>query len=576
MRHTPITCNAIAVLASPLLTVSVGAQILEGVFEKNYTLSETVVWGDGMGTSVSAAGDVNQDGFVDVIVGNPRAGYGGIDSGSAFVYSGKNGSLLWRFDGRKGDLLGSSVAGAGDIDGDGFADMVIGAPGTADYRGSAFVFSGRGTVLYRFDGPFSRGSFGDSVAGGVDVNQDGFPDVIVGAPWSDPGGQVLAGSAFVYSGKDGSTLLQFDGSATSGRLGSAVAGVGVGGAGDINRDGFPDVIVGAEAGPWPSSPGSAFVYSGRDGTVIWRFREGTNGIHDYFGAAVAGAGDVNQDGVPDVIVGANYIHLDGKSRAGSVFVYSGTDGSVLWRFDGRTRGERLGTAVAGAGDVNHDGFPDLLVGAAYAQSGAGGSALLYSGKDGAVLWTFYGTAVDAYLGFAVAGAGDIDQDGFLDVILGAPGRVGRNLPGVALVYGFKQALVEYGTGLPGARNVAPIIRVGGDLARIGIDFEIELLGGLGVAPGVIAGSTARAQTPLLGLTLYGDFLTPGAFLTWGFVTSGIPGLGGTGAATLEIHIPNNTSLVGLTTYWQGFVMDSRSPAAIGVSHTGGLAVTVIR
>ena len=575
IRHTPITCNAIAVLASPLLTVSVGAQILEGVFEKNYTLSETVAWGDGMGTSVSAAGDVNQDGFVDVIVGNPRARYAGIDSGSAFVYSGKNGSLLGRFDGRAGDLLGSSVAAAGDIDGDGFADMVIGAPGTAEYRGTAIVFSGRGTVLYRFDGPFSRGAFGHSVAGGVDVNQDGFPDVIVGAPWSDPGGQEIAGSAFVYSGKDGSTLFQFDGSARHDRLGSAVASVGVGGAGDINRDGFPDVIVGAEAGPWVSRPGSAFVYSGRDGTVIWRFREGRGGDFDYFGADVAGAGDVNQDGVPDVIVGATYAASNNASRSGSAWVYSGRDGSVLWRFDG-TRSERLGTAVAGAGDVNHDGFPDLLVGAAYAQSGAGGTALLYSGKDGSVLWKFYGTSVNAYLGFSVAGAGDIDQDGFPDVILGAPGREGRNLPGVALVYGFKQALVTYGTALPGSRGVSPVIRIGGDFARIGADFEIELLGGLGVAPGVFAGSTARAQTQFMGLTLHGDYLTPGAFLTWGFMTSGIPGLGGTGAATLEIHIPNNTSLVGLTTYWQGFVMDSRSPAAIGVSHTGGLAVTVIR
>ena len=93
---------------------------------------------------------------------------------------------------------------------------------------------------------------------------------------------------------------------------------------------------------------------------------------------------------------------------------------------------------------------------------------------------------------------------------------------------------------------------------------------------MIAGSIAKAQTPLAGMTLYGDFLNPGAFGVWSFMTGGIPGLFGTGRATLRIPLPNDPALVGLSTYWQGFVLDSKSPLPIGISHTSGLAVTIVR
>ena len=138
-------------------------------------------------------------------------------------------------------------------------------------------------------------------------------------------------------------------------------------------------------------------------------------------------------------------------------------------------------------------------------------------------------------------------------------------------------MVAYGTGSPGSGNVTPIIRPGSEPPRIGSsNFEITVAGTVGVAPCVIAGSIRQAQTLLAGMTLYGDFLTPGAFMTWGLVTSGIPGLRGTGRATLSIQIPNDPTLIGFETFWQGFVMDSGSPSSIGVSHTDGLQVIVVR
>ena len=116
----------------------------------------------------------------------------------------------------------------------------------------------------------------------------------------------------------------------------------------------------------------------------------------------------------------------------------------------------------------------------------------------------------------------------------------------------------------------------GDVPRIGsTNFRIDLRDALAGAPCVIAGSLARAETPQAGMMFYGDFLTPGAFLTWSAVTDGVPGLT-FGKATLQLPIPNDASLVGFTTYWQGFVMDSSSPLPVGISHTGGLQITVIQ
>ncbi|MHC4381102.1 MAG: integrin alpha, partial [Planctomycetota bacterium] len=259
----------------------------------------------------------------------------------------------WQFDGQaEWDALGHSVAGAGDVDGDGVDDVIVGAssadPGGLIGAGSAYVYSGAtGLLIWQFDGQQAGDWFGFSVAGAGDIDSDGFDDVIIGAYLASPGGVVFAGSAYVYSGATGALIWQFDGQATSDRFGIAVSG-----AGDVNSDGVDDLIVGAnETDPGGrNSAGSAFVYSGADGSLILQF-DGQAAI-DFLGSAVSGAGDVNGDGFADVLVGAYSADPAGVSNAGSAYLHSGADGSLIWQFDGQTNNGRLGTALSSAGDLD--------------------------------------------------------------------------------------------------------------------------------------------------------------------------------------------------------------------------------
>ena len=176
-----------------------------------------------------------------------------------------------------------------------------------------------------------------------DVNGDGKADFIVGAPYADPGGRADAGSAYVFSGADGSLLYQKDGGAAGDNFGLSVSA-----AGDGNGDGKADFIVGAfQADPGGrSGAGSAYVYSGADGSILYQRDGGATG--DQIGYSVSAAGDVNGDGKADFIVGANGADPGGRADAGSAYVYSGADGSLLYQKDGVATEDRFGLSVGGA------------------------------------------------------------------------------------------------------------------------------------------------------------------------------------------------------------------------------------
>lgn len=394
------------VLVGSAVPVAAAAQTVHFTFDGDSS-------GDALGASVRAAGDVDQDGTPDLIVGAP--GDGG--HGSAWVLSGSDAAVLHVFHGEnQGDKFGVVVASAGDVDRDGHPDLIVGAPsfdGAGAGSGRAYVYSGvGGALLFTFEGQDEGDLFGNAVAGIGDADGDGFDDLAVGAPFDDDAG-TDAGRVWVFSGADGSVLHVLDGDAPGAAFGAVLDGVG-----DVDQDGSSDLVVGA---PFDddqgTKSGSVRVHSGGDGSVLYTFSGDQAG--DQFGSAVAGAGDVDGDGRGDWIVGARGADAGG-SNSGMARVFSGANGALLWQFVGAGPDLSLGRAVGGAGDVDGDGLDDLIVGETRDDGNGGttGSARVFSGADGSTLHELdWHTTGDSF-GRAVDGVGDVDGDGFDDLVVG--------------------------------------------------------------------------------------------------------------------------------------------------------------
>ena len=349
-------------------------------------------------------GDVDGDGVPDIVTSAPTKEIGGPNAGRVYVYSTKSGRLLWSVDGHPGDQLGIGVEGAGDTNHDGVPDVVASAPGA----GRAYVYSGKdGRVLHVFAAEHKEDSFGRHVSGVGDLNHNGYADVIVGAPGNSTAG-TGAGRAYVYSGKDGRVLLTLTGEAAGDGFGSAVAGS------TDKRGSF--LIVGAP-GAGSKHAGRTYVYkalSPKPAFVIDADDTG-NALGAMFLSTI---GDVNHDGVPDIYASDFSNGAKGPST-GRIYVHSGTDGRRLLTLTGETAGEGFGIGPATAGDVDGDGYDDLIVGAWQFADAAvsGGRAYLYSGKDGRRLKTYTCRTPGDTFGFDAVGMGDVDGDGTLDFLI---------------------------------------------------------------------------------------------------------------------------------------------------------------
>jgi hypothetical protein len=286
--------------------------------------------------------------------------------GSVLVFSGATGKLLFNFvGGEAGTYMGWSVAGVGDLDQDGVPDLAIGTPfatvGNVIGVGRVDIRSGAtGDLLYKIEGQQSGDFLGWAVASIGDLDLDGIPDLLVGAPNASPAGVSLAGSVEVRSGRTGSLLYRINGEEPAAYFGRSLAALG-----DIDGDGFDDFGVGAPAASAEGFPerGSAFVFSGATGALIYRF-DGA-GAFDEFGAAVAG-GDIDGDGVPDIAIGSPSASPGGRVGAGSALVFSGASGQLIFQLDGETHGDTLGRSVAFVGDITGDGRSKVAIGAPYA------------------------------------------------------------------------------------------------------------------------------------------------------------------------------------------------------------------
>ncbi|MCE3289609.1 MAG: Ca2+-binding protein toxin-related, partial [Caulobacter sp.] len=502
----------------------------------------------------SNVGDINGDGIDDFAIG--ATGVGGASQGAVYVVFGTASGFpanfsLTSIDGTNGfqvnggeyaqDFVGVSVAGAGDVNNDGIDDLIIGASGAdpdGGGSGAAYVLFGKnvavdgafasdiatssltGTTGFQISGTTGGDGLGFSVAMG-DFNGDGIEDLLVGANQADS----YRGAGYVIFGKDTGVNGAFAGNidvatldGTNGFKMPAVnvydyAGTSVANAGDVNGDGIDDIAISAMgADPNGSNSGAVYIVYGKStaftATVSLSGLDGTNGfrvaglaVGDQLGISVSSAGDVNDDGVDDLLIGAN-----GLTNNGGAFVVFGRDtalngnfasnvnvssldGTNGFRIDGEASGDNLGIRVSGLGDVNGDGIDDFIVGATGKDdtgSNAGAAYVVF----GQATWgaTASLAALDGTNGFQingeaagdnlsrVGGWGDFNNDGAMDILVSTSFHdAGGNNSGAAWIIWGEPGSPGGFVGTPGADDLSGT--AGNDTADGGDNNDI--LRGLG-------------------------------------------------------------------------------------------------
>ena len=379
---------------------------------------------DNFGISVSSPSDVNGDGYSDIIVGAYSNDAGGSNAGRAYIYFGginiDNIADIILTGAAANDNFSYSVSLAGDVNGDGYFDVIVGAYNNdagGSNSGRAYLYTnsltGADIPDEFFTGEAEGDNLGISVSTAGDVNGDGYSDMIVGAYYNDAGGN-NAGRAYIYFG--GAILDNTADVILTGEYTSHFFGFSVSTAGDVNGDGYSDVIVGGAGSE------RAYIYFGGvsmnnvvDVTLI-------PDAYGYFGYSVSTAGDVNGDGYSDVIVGAPQNDA-GENNAGKVYIYLGgasmdnTADVILNRY---RMDENFGWSVSTAGDLNGDGYSDVIIGTKLLGSFIESVYIYFGGSpmDDVVDRILYGETFSSGFGESVSNAGDVNRDGYADVIVG--------------------------------------------------------------------------------------------------------------------------------------------------------------
>ena len=416
------------VIVDPILTNTPDTKLMEEGYSQYF------------GQKVSNAGDVNGDGFDDVIIGN----WGNLNA--AFVYhggsNGINSTYATKIDIRIGEgmVWGGpnfyNVSNAGDIDGDGFDDVIVGAPNYTEYEigGSAIIRSSGPIFIYHGSVNGISGTANiiteridlDSVSNAGDINGDGYDDLIAGASRYRSDTDRI-GAVYIFYGS-ATGIAQSPNVMIEGNPDYTGFGASVSDAGDVNGDGFDDIIVGTSSSS-NADEGISYVYHGGANGVSITANAELNGH-----SAVSGAGDINGDGYDDVIIGGGFIHYG--SESGLI----NSNSPLL---------QNVGLSVSAAGDVNADGYDDVIVGAPKKQESETSAAIIYHGSANGI--NINGIRItdsdliapgtlESKFGFSVSAAGDVDGDGYDDVIVGdyehGPmyGSAYPNKDGAAFIY----------------------------------------------------------------------------------------------------------------------------------------------
>ncbi len=500
------------------------------------------------GTAVAGLGDLDGDGFGDYAFGGPTADTEFDSAGTVKVISAFTQQVLYEYFGDADtDVFGRIVEAAGDIDEDGVPDFILGS--SLDESDALNVYSGvDGSLIYNYPGNSGVG-FAVDAGGGYDVNNDGVPDFIVSSPFDDTAGS-NHGAVRVYSGADGGSLWFRTGTEEFESMGTSAAAL----IGDIDGDGFSDFAGGTSLSDFGGNNniGHALLWSGQTGAVIHDHHGDAAG--DFMGSDIAALGDVDDDGFGDVIIGASGY---GPGQLGRVIVYSGEALTELWHFNGTDTTQHMGLAVARVGDIDGDGLPEVI-GGGDGVTGEQGRVEVRSGVDGAPLGVMphaNNLYFSGHFGAAVDGLPDGNGDGVPDVVIGVPDsqRV--------LVYSVECGQANpYGSGCPGSGGVTPTLDVDG-CRTPGGTLSVRLEDGPG----------ATLAWLFVGLSPAADVLPSGCVLNVGNVLVTIPlPLDGNGELELPETLALGTPLASV--FLQSFVQDGG--VAQGYSASRGLELVI--
>ncbi|MCC6783236.1 MAG: FG-GAP repeat protein [Planctomycetes bacterium] len=392
------------------------------------------------GSTVTNAGDVDGDGYPELLIGSPIDPRTTEKAGALELRSGRTRAVLFTWLGPgKGDELGFGADGAGDVDGDGRPDLVCGVLGGVgperSFIGHARVYSGKtGARLHTFIGHDHYDFYGLAVAGLGDLDGDGRAEIAAGCPGDDSHGR-NRGFLEVRLGSTGAVLHVLRGDADDDQFGWFCRAIG-----DVDGDGANDLLIGAPGHKVDGKPGYVRLHSGRSGALLHRIEGEAAG--DRLGWCVAKLGDLDGDGVPDLLCGAPF-HDAGSNDCGAVYVFSGKTGARLQKLIGAQAEARFGWAVHGADDLDGDGKPDFVVGSPLedgptngpeAADADRGAARGFSGASGEPLFTLRGRHPKAEFGFSVCELGEVEP-GQHELVVGARSDLGEaGMVGTAAAY----------------------------------------------------------------------------------------------------------------------------------------------